>query len=140
MSARYTLPPYAYIPGQTPRHAETEFDDIINSLPDKINFESLQAAAGYKYALDFMQHGFHWEAHEILEAIWMKTAQNSVERLFTQCVIHLANANLKHIMNRESAAAKIMKQANSLSTEIQLRAPNSEADFEIRDLMSKYAL
>jgi len=137
---RYALPPHAYIPGQTQRHQEEQFDEIISSIPCDIDFETLQTLSAFHIALNFMQSGFHWEAHEILEAIWMNTAQNSIERLFTQCIIHLANANLKHIMKRETATQKIMSQANALSAEIGRRAPDSVAVIEIQKLFSKYAL
>ena len=70
----------------------------------------------------------------------MNTAQNSIERLFTQCIIHLANANLKHIMKRETATQKIMTQASALSAEIGRRAPDSVAVTEIQKLFLKYAL
>ena len=137
---RYALPPHAYIPGQTQRHQEEQFDEIISSIPCDIDFETVQTLSAFHIALNFMQHGFHWEAHEILEAIWMNTAQNSIERLFTQCVIHLANANLKHVMKRETATQKIMSQANALSAEIGRRAPDSLAYSEIQKLFLKYAL
>ena len=137
---RHALPPHAYIPGQTERHNEAQFDEIIASIPSVIDFETLQILSAFHTALNYMQHGFHWEAHEILEAIWMKTAQNSIERLFTQCIIHLANANLKHIMKRETATQKIMTQANALSVEISLRVPNSVIHLEIQKLFLKYAL
>jgi hypothetical protein len=137
---RHALPPHAYIPGQTQRHQEAQFDEIISSIPSVIYFETLQTLSAFHTALNYMQHGFHWEAHEILEAIWMNTAQNSIERLFTQCIIHLANANLKHIMKRETATQKIMTQANALSAEIGRRAPASVAVIEIQKLFSKYAL
>ena len=137
---RYALPPHAYIPGRTQRHQEEQFDEIIASIPNDIDFETLQTLSAFHTALNFMQHGFHWEAHEILEAIWMNTAQNSIERLFTQCVIHLANANLKYVMKRETATQKIMTQANALSAEIGRRAPDSAAYSEIQKLFLKYAL
>ena len=136
----HALPPHAYIPGQTQRHQEAQFDEIISSIPCVIDFETLQALSAFHTALNFMQHDFHWEAHEILEAIWMNTAPNSIERLFTQCIIHLANANLKHIMKRETATQKIMKNANALSAEIGRRAPNSVAFTEIQKLFLKHAL
>ncbi|NDI07048.1 MAG: DUF309 domain-containing protein, partial [Rhodobacteraceae bacterium] len=117
-----------------------QFDEIISSIPSVIDFETLQTLSAFHTALNYMQHGFQWEAHEILEAIWMNTAQNSIERLFTQCIIHLANANLKHIMKRETATQKIMTQANALSVEISLRAPNSVVHLEIQKLFLNYAL
>ena len=137
---RHALPPHAYIPGQTQRHHETQFDEIISSIPSVIDLRTLQTLPAFHTALNYMQHGFHWEAHEILEAIWMNTAQNSIERLFTQCIIHLANANLKHIMKRETATQKIMTQANALSAEIGRRDPDSLAVTEIQKLFLKHAL
>ena len=70
---RHALPPHAYIPGQTQRHHEAQFDEIISSIPSVIDFETLQTLSAFHTALNYMQHGFHWEAHEILEAIWMNT-------------------------------------------------------------------
>ena len=116
---------------------EAQFDEIISSIPSVIDFETLQTLSAFHTALNYMQHGFHWEAHEILEAIWMNTAQNSIERLFTQCIIHLANANLKHIMKRETATQKIMTQANALSAEIGRRAPDSLACHRDSEIASR---
>lgn len=136
----HPLPAYAYIPGKTPRHPEGTFDDIISFLPDNIKVETLCTLPAFQSALNFMDHDFHWEAHEIMEAIWMNTAQNSVERLFVQCVIHLANANLKRIMKREAAAKKIMTQANSILVEVSRRAPESLAKSELEQIYRTYAL
>jgi len=108
---QHALPPHAYIPGQTQRHQETQFDEVISTIPSVIDFETLQTLSAFHTALNFMQHGFHWEAHEVLEA-----------------------------MKRETATQKIMMQANALSAEIGHRAPDSVACSEIQKLFLKYAL
>ena len=69
---RPALPPHAYIPGQTPRHQETQFDEIISSIPSAINFETLQTLPAFQAALNFMQHGFHWGRKFKIEEIFNK--------------------------------------------------------------------
>ena len=55
---RHALPPHAYIPGQTPRHQATQFDEIISSIPSAINFETLQTLPAFQAALNLCNMAF----------------------------------------------------------------------------------
>lgn len=115
------LPPHAYVPGQTPRHPEDLFDALkegIETTPSNKLIESNAWCAG----LRFIQEGYFWEAHEVLEAVWMACPPNSAEKLMVQAVIQIANAKLKKKMGRTSAAERLHQQAKQLAEEAVLRA------------------
>lgn len=61
----------------------------------------------WRYGLRLINEGFYWEAHEVLEAVWMHALPNSRERFLVQGIIHCANAALKIRMDRESAAHRL---------------------------------
>lgn len=95
-------PPYAYIPGQTPRHDEELFAGLAASISGELS-QTLAWRAGLKY----LDTGFFWEAHEALEPVWMAAAPNSVDRHFVQGLIQFANASLKSVMQRQRAVLRL---------------------------------
>lgn len=101
------LPPHAYVPGQTPRHPEGYFDPLIATLPANLPPEALHQSALWRAALAYFDQGYYWEAHELLEPIWMRCPEASAERRMVQALIQLANARLKLRMQRPRAAARI---------------------------------
>lgn len=63
---------------------------------------------GLSEGLSLYRAGFYWEAHEALEPLWLSAAPNSQARAYLQALIQLANAQLKHKMNKPAAAARIL--------------------------------
>ncbi|PWE34380.1 hypothetical protein DDZ14_01350 [Maritimibacter sp. 55A14] len=61
----------------------------------------------WTYGRRLIAEGFYWEAHEVLEPVWMNAPPNSRERHMVQAVIHLANAGLKRRMGKPRAAARL---------------------------------
>ncbi len=96
-------PPYAYIPGQTPRHDQDLFAEFSTSVDLDDPTQSLAWQAG----LHYLENGFFWEAHEALEPVWMATRPNSVERHLVQALIQFANASLKALMQRPKAVLRL---------------------------------
>ena len=109
-------PPHAYVPGQTPRHDEHLFDAIKSGVED-CAVENLHHSQAWSYGIAFLEDGFYWEAHEVLEAVWMACPPNAPERLMVQAVIQLTNAKLKEAMGRDQAASRLFKTASRLSAE-----------------------
>lgn len=105
-----TFPPHAYLPGRTPRHAEDLFAPIKASVKEDMSPAELQQTQAWRFGLVFLQQGFFWESHELLEAVWAQTPPNSVERHLVQAVIQLANAQLKLRMDRSKAARRILER------------------------------
>ncbi|WGW02378.1 DUF309 domain-containing protein [Tropicibacter oceani] len=108
-------PPHAYVPGQTPRHAEALFD------PFKQIADPLEASPAWSLGLNLLQDGYFWEAHELLEPVWMAAPENSGTKCLVQGVIQLANARLKVRMDRPRAAARLLLQARGLLDEAFVR-------------------
>ena len=111
------LPPHAYVPGQTPRHAEDAFDGIKATVAPGLRSDQIAQTEAWRAGLEYLDAGFYWEAHEVLEAVWMICPPNSVERIFVQCLIQLANAALKRDMGRAGAARRLFDHAQQLERE-----------------------
>lgn len=107
----FPLPAHKHIPGQNARHPEDAFDWIR----DQAAAESENAA--WKYGLHLFHHGFYWEAHEVLEPVWMAAAPNSAEKAMAQAVIQLANAALKRNMGKPKAAVRLAGMVEALASE-----------------------
>ena len=106
-----TLPGHVYVPGQTTRHAEGSFEDYHASVPPEIALKDLPGTLAWRAGLRFFDEGFFWEAHEVLEPVWMATPDGTAEHQMVQCVIQLANAALKHRMGRPAAAQRLCTKA-----------------------------
>lgn len=106
-----TLPPFAYVPGQTPRHAEAAFDAICETAQAAEGIAALERCAAWRTGLAWLDAGYSWEAHELFEAVWMALPQGARERQMVQGLIQVANGRLKRKMGRPRAVAKIAERA-----------------------------
>lgn len=92
----------------------------VNARPDEAFFASIKTAAtpittdatsgdnvAWHYGLRLLDAGFYWEAHEVLEQVWLNAAPNSRERSLVRGVIHLANGLLKQAMGRTRARQRL---------------------------------
>ncbi|SFL68662.1 DUF309 domain-containing protein [Shimia aestuarii] len=101
-------PPHAYVPGQTPRHADGLFDRFGFDIDD------IKGSDRWGLALAFIRDGYFWEAHELLEPIWIALPEESAERRIVQGLIQMANAGLKRRMKRDKAVARLEAIAQDL--------------------------
>lgn len=101
------LPPHPYVPGQTARHPEDWFDPIKASLTDAIAPQDLHKTEAFQTGLFYLHHGYFWECHEVLEAVWLRCPDPSPEREMTQALIQLANARLKQAMGKPRAVMRL---------------------------------
>jgi uncharacterized protein len=99
-------PPRAHIPGVNPRHPEGQFDAIRATARPGMTEAALADCAAFRAGLDWLLAGFHWEAHEVLEPVWMALPEGPARQM-TQALIQLANARLKDRMDRPRAAARL---------------------------------
>lgn len=106
-SGTFAMPPHVYVPGRTARHPETLFNDIKSSVRPGMRPDQLLQTEAWVAGLAYLDAGYFWECHEVLEAVWMQTPEQSVERDMVQAVIQLANARLKLLMDRPKAAARL---------------------------------
>ena len=100
-------PPHAYVPGRTARHPEGAFDPIRDSVAPGMPAAELAVSDAFVTGLRFLDEGFYWEAHEVLEPVWMACPDPSPEREAVQALIQVANAGVKARMGRPRAVARI---------------------------------
>jgi hypothetical protein len=64
-----------------------------------------------RYALALNDHGYFWEAREILEAVWAAAPQGGRERILLRACILIANGNLRLRMEKPGSAARLYGEA-----------------------------
>jgi predicted metal-dependent hydrolase len=101
------LPAWRHIPGVSARHADDAFDAIKALCPSRVTDEGAAANDAWAYGLRLFNHGYYWEAHEVLETVWMRAAPNSRERALVRALIHLANGALKLAAGKPAAASRL---------------------------------
>lgn len=107
-------PPHAYVPGQSPRHA----DNLFTAIRASARSGDPRASDAFHFGLSFLQDGYFWEAHEVLEPVWMTCPPESDDRYLVQALIQLANAGLKRRMNRPEAVARLLEMADGLAERV----------------------
>ena len=95
------------MPGLNARHPEEWFDPIKAGIAGSGDPAALQDSDAWKAGLAYLDEGYFWECHEVLEAVWLQTPDGSAEREMVQAIIQLANARLKLRMDRPRAAARL---------------------------------
>lgn len=107
MSGSAKLPPHAYVPGKTKRHPDGWFDAIRDTARAGMSSSELAESAAFRTGLVYLDAGYFWEAHEVLEPVWMVLPEGCEERRLLQALIQFSNANLKLEMGRPKAALRL---------------------------------
>ena len=118
------LPSHAYVPGVNERHKEGFLDHVIEIAPPTTTDENANENTPWHFGLRLIDEGFYWEAHEVLEAVWLRTKPNSRERYLVQGTIQIANALLKHKMNKKRAVERLCEQAGHSLDRAYMAAPH----------------
>ena len=105
------LPTHRHVPGRNARPDDALFARVRALLPPETCDAGADANVPWRYGLRLLEAGFHWEAHEVLEGVWLRAAPNARERHLVQATIHLANGALKAAAGREAAAARVAARA-----------------------------
>lgn len=100
-------PPHVYVPGKTARHPEDFFDKVKATILTHPVGYPLEETRAFVAGQVYFDAGYFWECHEVLEAVWMRTSDPSMQRDIVQALIQLANARLKILMDRPRAAERL---------------------------------
>lgn len=104
----HPLPETAHIPGVNNRQSQMNLlEQVASRALRPTSDPTWRQNPAWLYGLRLLRNGYYWEAHEVLEAVWMNAAPNSRERHLVQGVIHLANAALKVRMERIDASLRL---------------------------------
>lgn len=107
MQPTLTYPGYAYVPGRTPRHPDGLFDVLRATVHPGDTVSELAVSPAWQAGLALLEDGYFWEAHELLEPVWMALPTGTPEREMAQALIQLANACLKREMGRPRAVLRL---------------------------------
>lgn len=100
-------PPFAYVPGQGPRHGEDTFAALCATARPGMAPAELAASRAWTAGWQFLNTGYFWEAHEVWEPVWLALPETAPERGFVRAAIQTANAALKARMGRPHAVARL---------------------------------
>jgi predicted metal-dependent hydrolase len=101
------------VPGQGPRHDPERFAALHAGVTGGMGPDDLVRTDAWAAGLLYLDKGFFWEAHEVLEPVWMATEPGSAEREIVQALIQIANAALKVRMNRPRAVLRLCDIADA---------------------------
>ena len=111
--SRTNFPPYRYVPGKGPHPTRSPEGHSYGreTAPVAIDEESWRRCEPYLFAVDLFNHGYYWEAHEALEAIWHGVGHDTAIGTFAQAVIQAAAALLKHSTGKQDSAGRLAAAA-----------------------------
>jgi hypothetical protein len=110
---RYTdrpFPAYRFVSGKTPHPTRDQDGHSYNKPPVQLapfDPEDWYACEEYLYGIDLFNHGYWWEAHEALEAVWAAAGRRTETGLFIQGLIQIAAAHLKWLQGFHDVAMRM---------------------------------
>ena len=116
MTDRFFIPDHAYIPGQNHRHPEGLFDAVKQGINPSLAPQQLLQSKAMAHGLFYLEKCYYWEAHEVLEPVWMALESHPTERQLVQALIQIANGLLKLEMGQLKAAIRLSAIAHDLTT------------------------
>jgi hypothetical protein len=104
------FPPYRYIPGKAPHPIRDPGGHSYGhpiEQPETFDAVGWRSCDQYLYGIDLFNHGFWWEAHEALEAVWVGAGRKTDTGLFVQGLIQIAVAHLKRFQGFDDVARRM---------------------------------
>jgi uncharacterized protein len=108
-----------FLPGTGRDPPRAPFEDIKRTVPKRVDADVLQSAPAYTLARELYGARYFWEAHEVLEVLWLACLPNTKQRHFLQGLIQLTNACLKLRMRQPNAAARCVRETEKFISEAQ---------------------
>ena len=104
------FPPYRYVPGLSPHPIQHEDGHMAGkNMMDCQSQENRQLL--WAYGLDLFDFQYMWEAHEVWERLWHYHRQEIERASLIQGMILGAAACLKHEMQAEHQACRLLRRA-----------------------------
>ena len=107
------FPAYRFIPGQSPHprrdalgHSYSQPEPTCRNVPAERWFES----EDYLFAVDLYNHGYWWESHEVLEALWHAAGHATPEGEFYRALIQFDAACLKRAVGKNAPAQRLLQR------------------------------
>jgi len=122
------LPRWAYVPGISEKDSadyET-LAQITAQVPSRFQGYVPARHPALRYGIALNDHGYFWEAQEILEAVWAAAPQGGRERTLLRACILIATANLRLRMQKPHVTARLFGEALSELDALGLRGTGGD--------------
>lgn len=131
------FPLYRFLPGTTPHprrdprgHSFGQPEPQPSAFPP----EEWHKSEDYLYGIDLFNNAYWWECHEVFEGLWHAVGHDTEQGNFFQGLVQLAAANLKRFLGNETAAQKLLRNAQSRF----LRLPSRYAGICVSELLTEH--
>ena len=103
------LPEFRYIPGRKLKEGGPARRAQLPDLPPPVplSAKSWQDSAHYLYAIDLFNYGYWWEAHEVLEGLWVLARRETPMGIFLQGLIQISASLLKESQSLHKPALSL---------------------------------
>ncbi len=108
--SKISFPKRRYLPGQGLHPDKDPQGSHIPEIPYsqiKFSFESWQKSEQYLYAIDLFNYQYFWEAHEVLEGLWVEIGRETTAGVFLQGIIQVSAALLKEVQSNHKSALRL---------------------------------
>jgi len=107
------LPRWAYVPGVSEQDSADyqTLAQITAQVPSRFQGYVPARHPALRYGIALNDHGYFWEAQEILEAVWAAAPQGGRERTLLRACILIATANLRLRMQKPHVTARLFGEA-----------------------------
>lgn len=103
------LPRYQFVPGEAPHPTRDpeghSFGEQVLA-PNEWWPEEWRELEAWLWAVDLFNHGYWWESHEALEALWHAAGRTTAPARFIQSLVHLSAACLNRRRGHAEAARR----------------------------------
>src|SRR6202012_5758191 len=107
------LPRWAHVPGEADE-ADADYETLAQVkmlVPPAFRGYVPARHPALRYGLSLNDHGYFWEAREILEAVWAAAPQGGRERILLRACILISNGNLRLRMAKFGSAGRMFAEA-----------------------------
>ena len=113
--AASAFPPYRYVPGKSAHPTRDRNGHSYGRVlaPIVVTDQTWRDCESWLFAVDLFNHGYYWESHEFLEAIWHGAGHDTAIGVFAQALVQAAAALLKQSMGQLESAARLASTASA---------------------------
>jgi Domain of unknown function (DUF309) len=119
--ANIRLPGWRHMPGTTRAADRSPLDWAKDLVPLQFKDHVPLDHPAFGYALLLHDNHYFWEAHEVMEAIWLAAPKNGRDRIALKALIQITNAGLKAAQNKVLARNRLVDEALDLLHEMDIR-------------------